>query len=92
MKKEPLCRKVNTTARGVFHRFGANFSTVRRSVNAGEVELDVIPMKKGVRRGLDYTPLFRSRWLAHGNLVRCTHYRDCLVVHLVRSRGNCPLA
>lgn len=59
MKKEPLYRKVNTTARGVFHRFGPDFSITRRSVNAGEVELDAISMKKGVRRGLDYTPLFR---------------------------------
>ncbi|ARU03784.1 hypothetical protein CCO03_02985 [Comamonas serinivorans] len=59
MEKEPLYRKVNTTARGVFHRFGADFSTTRRSVNAGEMELDAISMKKGVRRGLDYTPLFR---------------------------------
>ncbi|MFX8020124.1 hypothetical protein ABTK57_20225, partial [Acinetobacter baumannii] len=59
MRKEPLYRKVNTTAHGVFHRFGEDFSTMRRSVNAGEVRLDAISMKKGVRRGLDYTPLFR---------------------------------
>lgn len=59
MKKAPLYRKVNTIARGVFHRFGTDFSTMRRSVNAGEVDIDGISMKKGVRRGLDYTPLFR---------------------------------
>jgi hypothetical protein len=59
MRKEALYRKVNTTARGVHHRFGDDFRSTRRSVNAGELELDTVPMKQGVRRGLDYTPLFR---------------------------------
>jgi hypothetical protein len=59
MKKEPLYRKVNTTTRGVFHRFGKDFSTTRRRVNTGALELEAVSMTQGVRRGLDYTPLFR---------------------------------
>lgn len=57
--KSPLYRKVNTTARGVHHRFGGDFSTARRRVNAGEIHVDDLSMQKGGRRGLDYTPLFR---------------------------------
>lgn len=57
--KSPLYRKVNTTARGVHHRFGGDFSASRRSVNTGEIDGGDLGMHKGVRRGLDYTPLFR---------------------------------
>ena len=57
--KSPLYRKVNTTARGVHHRFGGDFRVSRRSVNSGEFGGDDLGMHKGVRRGLDYTPLFR---------------------------------
>lgn len=56
-RKEPLYRRVNTLARGVYHRFGGDYSQSRhrkpdRSATLGS-------MRKGVRRGLDYTPLFR---------------------------------
>lgn len=58
-KKAPLYRKVNTTAHGVHHRLGDDFRSSRRSVKAGEIEPGTVPMRSGVRRGLDYTPLFR---------------------------------
>lgn len=56
-RKEPLYRRVNTLAHGVKHRFGADYSQSRnrkldRSNTLGS-------MRKGFRRGLDYTPLFR---------------------------------
>ncbi len=57
--KPPLYRKVNTTAHGVHHNFGGDFRDARRSVNDSEVGSYVRGMRKGVRRGLDYTPLFR---------------------------------
>jgi len=57
--KQPLYRKVNTTAHGVHHRFGGEFSAVRQRVNAGEPDQTALAMHAGQRRGLDYTPLFR---------------------------------
>jgi hypothetical protein len=57
--KQPLYRKVNTTARGVHHRFGGDFRDVRQKVSADETGGDAPGMHKGIRRGLDYTPLFR---------------------------------
>lgn len=45
---------MNTRARGVHHGFGGDFRDDRRSQNA-----DTIGMPRGVRRGLDYTPLFK---------------------------------
>lgn len=59
MRKEPLYRKENTTARGLHHRFGGDFRHTRSRVKSGRIELDAIPMQQGVHRGLDYTPLFR---------------------------------
>lgn len=53
-EKEPLYRKVNTRARGVRHRFGGEFRWRRRDGTD-----DRTAMSQGVRRGLDYTPLFR---------------------------------
>ena len=51
-RPEPLYRKVNTSAHGVRHRFGGDYrEDRRRPISLG--------MKQGVRRGLDYTPLFR---------------------------------
>ena len=50
--KKVLYRKVNTTARGVPHHHGNDYKNSRRKVSA-------IGMRKGVQRGLDYTPLFR---------------------------------
>ena len=51
-QKKPLYRKVNTTARGVSHNHGGDFADSRSRKNPPN-------MKKGVRRGLDYTPLFK---------------------------------
>ncbi len=51
-EKKPLYRKVNTRARGVHHNFGGDYSESRGRESA-------IGMRKGIRRGLDYTPLFR---------------------------------
>lgn len=50
--KNPLYRKVNTKARGVYHLIGGNYSDARNKDSA-------IGMRQGVQRGLDYTPLFR---------------------------------
>jgi hypothetical protein len=50
--KKDLYRKVNTTARGVSHLHGSDYKYSRSRDNSPK-------MKKGVRRGLDYTPLFR---------------------------------
>lgn len=50
--KKPLYRKVNTRARGVHHLHGGDFkNTRRREFGVG--------MRKGIQRGLDYTPLFK---------------------------------
>ena len=48
-----LYRKVNTKARGVHHHFGGDYRHVRNGKGAESVK-----MKRGVRRGLDYTPLY----------------------------------
>lgn len=52
--KEPLYRKVNTKARGCWHRFGSD-AKYERNTKKGISR----SMKKDVKRGLDYTPLFR---------------------------------
>ena len=59
MQKRPLFRKVNTTAHGVHHRFGGVFSDGRNSASARKSEGAHLPMHGKVRRGLDYTPLFK---------------------------------
>lgn len=60
--KEPLYRKVNTLARGVRHRTGGEARWDRTS-KAGEAALAQGVTRAGmgpkVRRGLDYTPLYR---------------------------------
>ena len=50
--KKPLYRKVNTTTHGVWHGHGDDYKNTRS--NGGSTS-----MKQGVRRGLDYTPLFK---------------------------------
>lgn len=52
--KEPLYRKVNTKARGVHHNFGSDAKHDRNTKGGTNKN-----MKKGVERGLDYTPLYR---------------------------------
>ncbi len=51
-EKKPLYRKVNTKARHVHHLHGDDYKNYRGRETA-------IGMRKGVKRGLDYTPLFR---------------------------------
>ncbi len=55
-RKEPLYRKVNTTAHGVHHGSGPDYRS--RRAKAQESPL-AARMVAGKRRGLDYTPLFR---------------------------------
>jgi hypothetical protein len=57
--KNPLFRKVNTTAHGVHHRFGGEFRDERKSRTARAFEGTRTSMRGTVKRGLDYTPLFR---------------------------------
>ena len=59
MLKAPLFRKVNTRARGVHHNFGGDYRHDRRSRYARTSEVTHLSMHGKVRRGLDYTPLFR---------------------------------
>ena len=54
MQKKPLYRKVNTKARGVFHHTGGDYRHQRNTKNH-----EGVGMKRGVERGLDYTPLFK---------------------------------
>ena len=58
-QKEFLFRKVNTTAHGVRHRFGGEFSNERNSASNRKPDGGRLSMHSNVRRGLDYTPLFK---------------------------------
>src|SRR5579859_6413249 len=53
-KKDPLYRKVNTRARNVHHHSGSDAKYDRHTKKGMSTS-----MKKDVKRGLDYTPLFR---------------------------------
>ena len=60
--KDPLYRSVNTRARGVHHRQGADYAWTRNTKAEALSEADEVKrgkMRQGVQRGLDYTPLFR---------------------------------
>jgi len=58
--REPLYRKVNTRARGVRHRTGGDYRHDRHTRRGAEQTADGRGTMHGtVRRGLDYTPLFR---------------------------------
>ncbi|TBW58107.1 hypothetical protein EZI54_04420 [Marinobacter halodurans] len=50
--KKPLYRKVNTKARGVHHLHGGDYKNSRNRESG-------VGMRKGIQRGLDYTPLFK---------------------------------
>ena len=50
--KKPLYRKVNTRARGVHHLHGGDFKNSRKTETP-------FGMRRGLQRGLDYTPLFK---------------------------------
>jgi hypothetical protein len=60
--KEPLYRKVNTRARNHRHPTGPDYrhqrNTKRENADVA-TEVKRGAMKQGVKRGLDYTPLFR---------------------------------
>ncbi len=51
-EKKPLYRRVNTRTHGVSHAYGGDYRDSRGKDTA-------LGMRKGVRRGLDYTPLFK---------------------------------
>ncbi len=53
-RKEPLYRKVNTKARGVWHHKGSD-AKYDRNTKKGLAS----SLKQGIQRGLDYTPLYR---------------------------------
>ena len=59
MRNAPLYRKVNTTARGVHHHFGGEYRHARHSNPSRDVGRTHESMGGKIRRGLDYTPLFR---------------------------------
>ncbi|UTM56085.1 hypothetical protein L4174_009495 [Photobacterium sp. CCB-ST2H9] len=59
-EKNPLYRKVNTRTHGVYHCHGGDYRESRRKDTA-------FGMRKGVRRGLDYTPLFKFLLSKVGN-------------------------
>lgn len=60
-RRQPLYRKVNTTAHGVRHRFGGDARDGRAAAKKerGEDAPVRASMHGRVRRGRDYTPLFR---------------------------------
>lgn len=58
-QKEPLYRKENTLARDMHHNFGGDFRHDRHTKKHINSEAMHSPMAKNVKRGLDYTPLFR---------------------------------
>src|SRR3972149_788189 len=53
-RKEPLYRKMNTRAHNVHHNFGGDARHDRHTKEGMSKS-----MKKGVERGLDYTPLYK---------------------------------
>ena len=59
MTKPPLYRKVNTTAHRVPHRSGGDYSADRNRKRFRNSDSARKGMSKNVRRGLDYTPLFK---------------------------------
>jgi hypothetical protein len=59
MQKPPLFRPVNTKARGVHHRFGGSYKHERNTKEAQRSDAARKSMHGKVRRGLDYTPLFK---------------------------------
>jgi len=59
MPKSPLYRKVNTLARGVHHRIGGSYRHERNTKKELRSDASRTSMHGKVKRGLDYTPLFR---------------------------------
>ncbi len=59
MDKPVLYRSVNTKARGVHHRFGGSNAKTRSAQSSLEDSPHRVSMSAKVRRGRDYTPLFK---------------------------------
>lgn len=59
MQPSPLYRRVNTRARGVHHHTGGEYRHDRHSKQTLQSDANRQSMHGPVRRGLDYTPLFR---------------------------------
>ena len=59
MPKPPLYRKVNTQARGVHHLTGGSYRHERNTKRELLSDSPRTSMHGKVRRGLDYTPLFK---------------------------------
>lgn len=59
LRKEPLYRKVNTTAHRVHHGRGGDYSDDRNARATQSDEAVRSPMHGRRKLGLDYTPLFR---------------------------------
>ncbi|GAA1027584.1 hypothetical protein GCM10009557_09520 [Virgisporangium ochraceum] len=57
--KDPLYRRVNTRARNVHHRHGGDYRHRRNTKRERGSDQTRGSMGGRVRRGLDYTPLFR---------------------------------
>lgn len=58
-QKEPLYRKVNTRTRMVRHNSGGDFKHERNTKDMLNSEDNRVSMHGKVKRGLDYTPLYR---------------------------------
>jgi len=65
---KPLYRKVNTRTQGVHHRYGEDYKNHRNTQTAEQVK-----MVRGMRRGLDYTPLFMFLLSRVGKSWEATH-------------------
>ena len=58
-RKAPLYRRVNTRTHGVFHHTGDKARWTRNAKDGAAKDRQATKMRQGVRRGLDYTPLFK---------------------------------
>jgi hypothetical protein len=91
--KEPLYRKVNTTARGVHHDFGSDFRhdrNTKQTKDAIDAGATRGTMGKTKDRGLDYTPLYRfllskvgAEWSAVHSEAVARLDKDEAIYHMV---------
>ena len=101
-EKKPLYRRVNTRAYGVLHRAdgGPKARDFRGTMAAQDVAHPVLAMPRGLRHGLDYTPLYRfllSRvgqpWAAVHSEAMSRLDEEAPIFHLVtEDPGAFPLA
>jgi hypothetical protein len=59
IQQAPLYRRVNTKTRGIHHNSGGDYRYERNSKQTEHSDVDRQSMHGKVKRGLDYTPLFR---------------------------------